>query len=76
MMAGNDNDDETIIDKYKIMTLLSILCTMGLPIDESLDRLLVAMEAFPNVAILGNTIGFAVSSACFSRCASAPTSAG
>ena len=33
---------------------------MGLPaIDESLDRLLVAMEAFPNVAILGNTIGFA-----------------
>lgn len=42
------------------MTLLSILCTMGLPaIDESLDRLLVAMEAFPNVAILGSTIGFA-----------------
>lgn len=42
------------------MTILSILCTMGLPaIDESLDRLLVAMEAFPNVAILGNTIGFA-----------------
>ena len=42
------------------MNLLSILCTMGLPaIDESLDRLLVAMEAFPNVAILGNTIGFA-----------------
>ncbi len=42
------------------MTLLSILCTMGLPaIDESLDRLLMAMEAFPNVAILGNTIGFA-----------------
>ena len=42
------------------MTLLSILCTMGLPaIDDSLDRLLVAMEAFPNVAILGNTIGFA-----------------
>lgn len=42
------------------MTLLFILCTMGLPaIDESLDRLLVAMEAFPNVAILGNTIGFA-----------------
>ena len=42
------------------MTLLSILCTMGLPaIDESLDKLLVAMEAFPNVAILGNTISFA-----------------
>ena len=42
------------------MTLLSILCTMGLPaIDESLDKLLVAMEAFPNVAILGDTISFA-----------------
>lgn len=33
---------------------------MGLPaIDESLDKLLVAMEAFPNVAILGDTISFA-----------------
>lgn len=42
------------------MNLLTILCTMGLPaIDQSLDKLLVAMEAFPNVAILGNTIGFA-----------------
>ncbi|NPD80973.1 hypothetical protein HPS57_03145 [Prevotella sp. PINT] len=42
------------------MTLLSILCTMGLPaIDQSLDKLLVAMEAFPNVAILGDTISFA-----------------
>ena len=39
------------------MTLLSILCTMGLPaIDQSLDKLL---EAFPNVAILGDTISFA-----------------
>ena len=36
------------------MTLLSILCTMGLPsIDDSLDKLLVAMETFPNVAVLG-----------------------
>ncbi|MGN1251798.1 MAG: hypothetical protein ACI4US_02840 [Muribaculaceae bacterium] len=42
------------------MTLLSILCTMGLPsIDESLDKLLVAMETFPNTAVLGNTIGLA-----------------
>lgn len=42
------------------MTLLSILCTMGLPaIDQSLDKLLVAMEAFPNVAILGDTVSFA-----------------
>lgn len=33
---------------------------MGLPaIDQSLDKLLVAMEAFPNVAILGDTISFA-----------------
>lgn len=42
------------------MNLLTILCTMGLPaIDQSLDKLLVAMEAFPNVAILGDTISFA-----------------
>lgn len=33
---------------------------MGLPsIDESLDKLLVAMETFPNAAVLGNTIGLA-----------------
>ena len=33
---------------------------MGLPsIDESLDKLLVAMETFPNTAVLGNTIGLA-----------------
>lgn len=42
------------------MTLLSILCTMGLPaIDSSLEKLLAAMDAFPNVAILGDTISFA-----------------
>lgn len=42
------------------MTLLSILCTMGLPsIDESLDKLLVAMETFPNVAVLGDAVGLA-----------------
>lgn len=36
------------------------LLTMGLPaIDESLDRLLVAMEVFPNVAVLGNAMSFA-----------------
>ncbi|WP_304609228.1 hypothetical protein [Muribaculum intestinale] len=42
------------------MTLLSILCTMGLPsIDESLDKLLVAMETFPNVAVLGDAVSLA-----------------
>lgn len=33
---------------------------MGLPsIDESLDKLLVAMETFPNVAVLGDALGLA-----------------
>ena len=42
------------------MTLLSILLTIGLPaIDESLDKLLVAMETFPNVAVLGDAVGLA-----------------
>ncbi len=42
------------------MTLLGILCTMGLPaIDDSLDKLLVAMETFPNVAVLGDAVGLA-----------------
>ncbi|WP_305150518.1 hypothetical protein [uncultured Duncaniella sp.] len=42
------------------MTLLSILCTMGLPsIDDSLDKLLVAMETFPNVAVLGDAVSLA-----------------
>lgn len=42
------------------MTILSILCTMGLPaIDESLDKLLVAMETFPNAAVLGDAVGLA-----------------
>ena len=34
------------------MNVLSIFLTIGLPaIDESLDKLLVAMETFPNVAV-------------------------
>lgn len=38
------------------MTLL----TIGLPaIDQSLDKLLVAMETFPNVAVLGGAVGIA-----------------
>lgn len=36
------------------------LLTMGLPaIDQSLDRLLVAMETFPKAAVLGNVLGYA-----------------
>ena len=36
------------------MQLSAVLLTIGLPaIDESLDKLLVAMETFPNVAVLG-----------------------
>lgn len=42
------------------MTLTSILCTMGLPaIDSSLENLLAAMDSFPNVAVLGDTISLA-----------------
>lgn len=42
------------------MNLLFVPLTIGLPaIDESLDKLLVAMETFPNVAILGDAIGLA-----------------
>ena len=37
------------------MNLLLVPLTIGLPaIDESLDKLLVAMETFPNVAVLGD----------------------
>ena len=39
---------------------MDILLTMGLPsIDESLDKLLVAMEAFPKSAVLGDTVAYA-----------------
>lgn len=42
------------------MNVLSIFLTIGLPaIDESLDKLLVAMETFPNVAVLGDAVGLA-----------------
>jgi hypothetical protein len=37
------------------MDLLFIPLTIGLPaIDESLEKLLTAMETFPNVAVLDN----------------------
>ena len=40
------------------MQLSAVLLTIGLPaIDESLDKLLVAMETFPNVAVLGDAVG-------------------
>ena len=42
------------------MQLSAVLMTIGLPaIDESLDKLLVAMETFPNVAVLGDAVGLA-----------------
>ena len=42
------------------MQLSAVLLTIGLPaIDESLDKLLVAMETFPNVAVLGDAVGLA-----------------
>lgn len=52
------------------MTLLSTLLTIGLPaIDESLDKLLVAMETFPNVAVLGDALGLArVIGLCLALC--------
>jgi hypothetical protein len=43
-----------------LLTITDMLLTMGLPaIDESLDKLLVAMEAFPKAAVLGDTLGYA-----------------
>ena len=43
-----------------LLTISDMFLTMGLPaIDESLDKLLVAMESFPKSAILGSAIGYA-----------------
>ena len=42
------------------LNISNLFLTMGLPaIDESLDKLLVAMESFPKSAILGSAIGYA-----------------
>ena len=42
------------------LSATDMMLTMGLPsIDESLDKLLVAMETFPKSAILGDTVGYA-----------------
>jgi hypothetical protein len=43
-----------------LLNMQGILLTIGLPsIDESLDKLLVAMETFPKSAILGDTVAYA-----------------
>ena len=56
-----------------LLSVSDLFLTMGLPsIDESLDKLLVAMESFPKSAILGDTVGYA---RCW-LCVSAPTNAG
>ena len=42
------------------MNISDMLLTMGLPsIDESLDKLLVAMESFPKSAVLGSAVSYA-----------------
>lgn len=52
------------------MNILFIPLTIGLPaIDESLDKLLVAMETFPNVAVLGDAVSMArVIGLCLALC--------
>ena len=52
------------------MNLLFIPLTIGLPaIDDSLDKLLVAMETFPNVAVLGDAVSMArVIGLCLALC--------
>ena len=53
-----------------LLNITSQLLTMGLPsIDESLDKLLVAMETFPKSAVLGDTVGYArVIGLCLALC--------
>src|SRR5574344_1302517 len=43
-----------------LLNMQGILLTIGLPsIDESLDKLLVAMETFTKSAVLGDTVAYA-----------------
>jgi hypothetical protein len=43
-----------------LLNIQGTLLTIGLPsIDESLDKLLVAMETFPKSAVLGDTVAYA-----------------
>ncbi len=53
-----------------LLSISDLFLTMGLPaIDESLDKLLVAMESFPKSAILGSAIGYArVIGLCLALC--------
>ena len=53
-----------------LMYISDIFLTMGLPaIDESLDKLLVAMETFPKSAVLGDTVSYArVIGLCLALC--------
>ena len=53
-----------------LLSVTDLFLTMGLPsIDESLDKLLVAMESFPKSAILGSAIGYArVIGLCLALC--------
>ena len=53
-----------------LMYISDIFLTMGFPaIDESLDKLLVAMETFPKSAVLGDTVGYArVIGLCLALC--------
>ena len=52
------------------MNLQCVILTIGLPaIDDSLDKLLVAMETFPNVAVLGDAVSMArVIGLCLALC--------
>ena len=52
------------------MNISDMLLTMGLPsIDESLDKLLVAMESFPKSAVLGSAVSYArVIGLCLALC--------
>ena len=53
-----------------LLYISDIFLTMGLPaIDESLEKLLVAMETFPKSAVLGDTVGYArVIGLCLALC--------
>ena len=58
------------------MDLLFIPLTIGLPaIDESLEKLLTAMETFPNVAVLGDAVSMAKALGAW-PCVSVHTNAG
>lgn len=58
------------MDSGLLMTITDLPLTMGLPaIDESLDKLLAAMESFPKSAILGSAVGYArVIGLCLALC--------